>query len=182
MRILAISGSLRARSSNAAVVRAARLLAPPDVEVAIYSGLAAIPPFNPDEDGATPPPAVAGLRAEVARADAVLICSPEYAHGVPGVLKNALDWLVGGVEIYDKPIALINASSRAIIAQAQLAETLRTMKARIITSASVTLQLAGPQMDEFGIAADCSLASRLRRALAALAALKPVSRAASSPT
>ena len=170
MRILAISGSLRAVSSNTAVVRAARLLAPRDVDVAIYEGLAALPPFNPDDDVAVLPPAVADLRAEVARAGALLICSPEYAHGVPGVLKNALDWLVGGTEICDKPVALVNASSRATIAQAQLAETLRTMKARIIPSASVTLPLTGSRLDELGIAADYRLSSQLRVALVVLTA------------
>lgn len=173
VRVLAISGSLRSASSNTAVVRAARLVAPAHVEVTIYRGLATLPPFNPDEDGDTVPASIADLRAQVAASDSVLICSPEYAHGVPGVLKNALDWLVGGIEMVDKPVALVNASSRATIAQAQLAETLTTMNARIITAASITLPLTGRTIDEFGIAADQNLSSQLRRALAVLAALKP---------
>jgi NAD(P)H-dependent FMN reductase len=172
MNIFAISGSLRASSSNTALLRAVRLLAP-DLEVAIYDGLASLPAFNPDDDREPLPPPVARLRAEVARADALLISSPEYAHGVPGSLKNALDWLVGGIEIYDKRVALINAAPRAIIAQAQLAETLRTMKARIVPAASVTLPLTGPKLDEFGIVADGRLAVRLRRAIDALTAVAP---------
>jgi NAD(P)H-dependent FMN reductase len=172
MDILAISGSLRAASSNSVVIRAAALLAPPQVSVTAYTGLVSIPPFNPDDDGDAVPPTVADLRSRIATAGAVLICSPEYAHGVPGVLKNALDWLVGGIEIVDKPVALINASSRATIAQAQLA--------RVSDRASVTIPLTGRPLDEFALAADYELASTLRRALAALAFEKPSGSAAIS--
>ena len=169
MTVLAISGSLREASTNSVVVRAAALLAPPHLRVIVYAGLASLPPFNPDDDGDTLPPVVADLRRQIAAAGAVLICSPEYAHGVPGVLKNALDWLVGGIEITDKPVALVNASSRATIAQAQLAETLRTMGARVSDRASITLPLTGRKLDEFALASDQALASMLREALAALA-------------
>jgi chromate reductase len=170
IRVLAISGSLRAGSSNTAVVRAAKLVAPEHIEVLVYAGLAELPPFNPDDDGDVPPWSVASFRAEIAAADALLISSPEYAHGVPGVLKNALDWLVGSMAIVGKPVALINASPRATIAQAQLAETLRTMQARFIAEASVTLPLLGVKIDEFGIAASSDLASLLRDALETLTA------------
>lgn len=97
MRILAISGSLRARSSNTELLRAAALVANPSWTFDFYDGLGALPHFNPDLDfeGATPPAAVADLRARIAAADALLICSPEYAHGVAGSMKNALDWMVG---------------------------------------------------------------------------------------
>jgi NAD(P)H-dependent FMN reductase len=168
IRVLAISGSLRRASSTTAVVRAARLVAPGHIEVVVYTGLAGLPPFNPDDDGELLPAPVADLRAQIAAADAVLISSPEYAHGVPGVLKNALDWLVGGMEMVGKPVALINASPRATIAQAQLAETLRTMQARVIDDASVTLPLLGVKIDEFGIAASPDLASLLQNAIEAL--------------
>src|SRR5271165_5402171 len=93
MRILAISGSLRSTSSNTAVLRAARTVAPSGVDIIIYEGLGALPHFNPDLDGNKPPQSVLELRYEVGLADALLISSPEYAHGVPGCLKNALDWL-----------------------------------------------------------------------------------------
>ena len=93
MKIIAISGSLRARSSNLALLRAAAALAPEEIEVAIYEGLGALPHFNPDDDeeGATPPAPVAALRALLADADGIVISTPEYAHGLPGSLKNALD-------------------------------------------------------------------------------------------
>lgn len=115
VRILAISGSLRARSSNTALLGAARTLAPKGVEVVLYEGLGGLPHFNADHDGDAAPPAVADFRSRVRAADGVLISSPEYAHGVPGTLKNALDWLVGGHqnEIVGKPVALFNASPRA---------------------------------------------------------------------
>src|SRR5215510_1633664 len=95
IRVLAISGSLRRASSNTALVNAAARLAPSGIEVAIYEDLDQLPPFNPDLDNDTPPTPVCEFRAALRSADAVLVSSPEYAHGVPGVLKNALDWVVG---------------------------------------------------------------------------------------
>jgi chromate reductase, NAD(P)H dehydrogenase (quinone) len=91
VRELAISGSLRRASSNSALVGAVARLAPDTVEVSVYRELGELPPFNPDLDGGSAPPAVARFRARLPWCDAVLISSPEYAHGVPGVLKNALD-------------------------------------------------------------------------------------------
>jgi NAD(P)H-dependent FMN reductase len=168
--ILAISGSLRARSTNTEVLRAAAMLAPAGVRVRIYSGLAALPHFNPDLDteGARLPPPVEALRAEVGEADALLICSPEYAHGVPGALKNALDWLVSGPEMPYKPIGLLNASERSVHAQASLAETLRTMSAIIVPGASPTLGLQGRHLDAGAMVSDADLAESLRSALRAL--------------
>jgi chromate reductase len=167
-RLLAISGSLRSGSSNTAVIQAMAQLAPADVEVVIYAGLADLPPFNPDLDGAVSLPAVDALRFELQRADAVLISSPEYAHGVPGVLKNALDWVVGSGELIDKPVALVNVSPRSTYAHAQLAETLKTMSARINPDASITLTLSGRPADAAAVLADRSAADALRSALALL--------------
>jgi len=99
MLLLAISGSLRAASSNSRLLDAAVALAPPGVQVIRYDGLGTLPPFNPDVEADGLPAPVGQLRALVARADAIVISSPEYAHGVPGSLKNALDWLVSGVEL-----------------------------------------------------------------------------------
>ncbi len=102
MRLLAISGSLRATSSNAALVRAAARLAPDGVTIEIYDGLATLPHFSPDLDAEPPPAPVAALRAAVGRNDGLVIATPEYAHGMPGSLKNALDWLVSATEPIDK--------------------------------------------------------------------------------
>jgi chromate reductase, NAD(P)H dehydrogenase (quinone) len=168
MRILAISGSLRVSSSNTALLRAAALLAPKGMEITLYEGLGNLPHFNPDleED---PPPAVGDLRTRVRDADALLISSPEYAHGVPGVLKNALDWLVGGSEFIGKPVALLNASPRSTIAQASLRDTITVMSGRMIDAACAALPLLGRNLDESGIVADRALSSVLRDALTALA-------------
>jgi chromate reductase len=135
MKITAICGSLRAQSSNLALLRAAQKLAPEGIDLAIYEGLDKLPHFNPDDDeeGATPPPAVAELRSLLAAADGILISSPEYAHGVPGSLKNALDWLVSDGALVGKPIALISASPvGGQFAQTSLVETLTTMNWRVI--------------------------------------------------
>ena len=172
MQILAVSGSLRAVSKNTALLEAARLLAPPGVEISPYPGLDTLPHFNPDlytADGRGGPETVADWRARVARADGLLISTPEYAHGLPGALKNGLDWLVSSVDFPGKPVALLGASALSVHAPAQLTEILRTMSARLVDEASVTIPLLGPPLDAATIAADPALASPLRAALEAFA-------------
>ena len=170
MKIVAISGSLRAGSSNTAVLRAAARLAPDGVEVIQIEGIADLPFFNPDLDGDDLPPPVGAMRELIGRVDGLLISSPEYARGVAGVLKNALDWLVGSHEFPDKPVALINTSPRATHALAALTLTLETMSARLATEACVTLPLLGGAWDEHSIAADPALAEPLRLAMDRFAA------------
>jgi len=176
-QILAISGSLRAQSSNTELLKAAALVAPESIRVTLYAGLGALPPFNPDLDGesAVAPAPVADLRARVAAADGLVVSSPEYAHGVPGVLKNALDWLVSSPAIVGKRIGLFNASPRSHHAHESLAETLRTMSAEIVPGSSVSFPLLGPRREAAEIAADEVLRARLRSALSALTeAARPV--------
>ncbi|WP_081126297.1 NADPH-dependent FMN reductase [Metallibacterium scheffleri] len=129
MKVLAISGSLRAASINSALLRAAARLAPPDMAITLFARIGDLPLFNPDFEPHTPPP-VAALYAEVAAADALLIASPEYAHGVSGSIKNALDsqvpqlnaqvidWPVGEQakmtqQTGDQSFGRVNASNRA---------------------------------------------------------------------
>jgi NAD(P)H-dependent FMN reductase len=169
VRVLAISGSLRRTSSNSALVEAVARLAPASVSVSIYRELEELPPFNPDRDGDPPPAAVAQFRAALQACDAVLISSPEYAHGVPGAMKNALDWVVGSGELIGKPVALINASPRATHAHASLTETLTVMSARLISPASITVPLQGRGLDAQGIATDRGLCTALSAAIDALA-------------
>ena len=170
IKLLAICGSLRAASANNTLLRAAVEIAPVDIDVSIFAGLGELPHFNPDLDTDPPLEPVRALRAAIGEADGLLICSPEYAHGVPGVLKNALDWLVSGVEIMHKPVALLNASPRATHAQASLKETLTTMAARVLPDASLTVPISGRDLDVSGILGDPALAGTLRWALVALAA------------
>jgi len=169
IRILAISGSLRRASSNSALVEAAARLAPGTVKISIYRGLAELPAFNPDLDDDAPE-TVIRFRAALQACDAVLISSPEYAHGVPGVVKNALDWVVRSGELIDKPIAIINASARATHAWASLGETLKVMSARVILDASITVSLDGKRIDANGFVEHAELSTELRRAIEALAA------------
>jgi chromate reductase len=169
MKILAISGSLRAGSSNTAVLRAAARLAPAGVEIALYDGIAGLPFFNPDLDGDRLPDAVAAFRGLIGEADGLLFSSPEYARGVAGVMKNALDWLVASFEFPDKPVALINTSPRATHALAALTLTLETMSAKLVGDASITLPLLGTTNDEASIVADAELAEPLRTAIARFA-------------
>jgi NAD(P)H-dependent FMN reductase len=176
MRILAISGSLRAKSSNTAALKAAARLAPAGVGVELFEGIADLPHFNPDVDEAGPPSSVLEWRRRVGSARGLLICSPEYARGVAGVLKNALDWLVSGPEFYEKPVAVINASPRSTHADASLRLTLKTMSGRLSEAASISLPLLGRGLDEHGILADPDLSSAFRDALRAFAeALGPAS-------
>jgi NAD(P)H-dependent FMN reductase len=168
IRVLAICGSLREGSSNRAVVDAAILLAPAGTRMRVFNGLDAIPPFNPDVDVDPAPMGVARFRDALKASDAVLISSPEYAHGVSGVMKNALDWVVGSGELVDKPVALVNATSRATIAHTSLRETLVTMSARMVDEASVTVPLDGKRLDGAAIARDVRLSGLLRSAIHAL--------------
>jgi chromate reductase len=171
MRILGISGSLRGRSSNTELLRAVSLVAPTGFEVTLFPGLDALPYFNPDLDGpgVQPPPRVGDLRQRIRRADALLICSPEYAHGVPGVLKNALDWLVSTPDAVYKPVGLLNASPRSTHAQASLGETLRTMSMTLVPGASIAVPVSGRGLSAAAIAQDLELARSLRDVLEALA-------------
>src|SRR4030095_12844636 len=158
--ILAISGSLRGASLNLALIQALRRVAPADIEVSIYDRLDHLPFFNPDLDGDISPSAVGQFRAAVDACDAVVISSPEYAHGVPGVLKNALDWVVGSGELIGKPIALVNTSTRATHAWKSLVETITVMSATVVADASIVIPLDG-KADPQAILEDPELSRRL---------------------
>jgi chromate reductase len=170
VRVLAISGSpWRAPSNNALVGAVARLAPDTRMEVSIYRELEALPPFNPNLDGDDAPAAVARFRAALQACDAVLISSPEYAPGVRGVMKNALDWVVASGELIDKPIALINASVRPTHAWTSLADTSAVMSAQVILEAWITVPFDGGGLDANGIVGHAELSTVLRSAIEALA-------------
>jgi len=139
-RLLGISGSLQARSSNRGLLELARRDTR-DADVVLYPSVGALPHFDPDlERDGVPPAVVADWRARVLAADGLLLASPEYAHGIPGSLKNALDWLVGSGELYDKPVAVLSASPRAYGAtyvRSMLEQTLHAQGARVVVSETV---------------------------------------------
>ena len=140
MKLLALCGSLRAVSMNAALLRATARLAPTGVTVTIFDGLAALPLFNPDLEHDMPSP-VTRLHAAIDDCDALVIASPEYAHGVTAVIKNALDWLVSFEGFVNKRVAVFNASPRSLHADAALRETLTTMSADLVIDACLALPL-----------------------------------------
>ena len=138
--------------------------------VSVYDALGTLPHFNPDLDveGMAPPSAVGELRARIREAGGVLFSTPEYAHGLPGSLKNALDWLVSDPGFYGKAIGIVNTSPHSRHAHAALLETLATMGTRLVPSAVVELPIRGRHLDADEIAADAELSAVLRAGLAAL--------------
>lgn len=166
MKIIAICGSLRAQSSNLKLLRKCIELAPSSMSIEIYDRLGELPHFNPDLDtgeiGSEPPPIVRELRNLLAGAAGIIISSPEYAHGVPGSLKNALDWLVSAGELVGKPVLLLNASLGGEHAQAALVETLKTMNWNVLADASLLAPFAHQRMES------PELIEKLRKSLDAL--------------
>ena len=169
MKVLAISGSLSASSSNGALLRAASRVTPPGTEIMIYGGLAALPHFSPDIDVEPFPPSVAAFRAQIGASDALAICSPEYAHGIPGSLKNALDWLVSAQEPIGKPMLVISASpSGAVFAHAHLLEVLRTMMGQHLVDGGAHV-FSRSKLDANGDVTSPQLLEALRSGFARLA-------------
>ena len=171
MKLLAISGSLRAASINSALLRVAAKLAPPGLEVEISRDIGALPLFNPDLEG-DPPAVVAAFRARVLAADALLIASPEYAHGITGPMKNALDWLVSIENFAGKPVTVWNASPRSVFSDASLREILKTMSAELIEEASIALPLVGAGLDEAGMLRTPAFVTAIGAALARIQACR----------
>ncbi len=139
-----MSGSTRGGSANTAALATARAVAPPDVTAVRYEGLPGLPAFNPNHDGERVPGAVAELRREIAAADAVLFCTPEYAGSLPGSFKNLLDWTVGGGEIYGKPVAWISVAvqGRGMGAQDALASVRGYLGAAVTETACCRIPVA----------------------------------------
>lgn len=162
--LLALSGSLRTGSYNTAAIQALKSLAPGNVEIVIGE-IGTLPLFNPDrEDEAIP--ALDKLKSELKASSGLIISSPEYAHGVSGPMKNALDWLVSGEEFPYIPVMLINTSPRASHALEALREILRTMSGNIIENSYVSIPLLGSKLDAEGIVADPHMTARLKSGLA----------------
>ncbi len=171
MRILAISGSLRASSTNTALVRATAALAPEHMEMVIYNGLADLPHFSPEIDGDEPPASVVDLRAQLQAADGVLICTPEYAFGVPGSLKNALDWTVSSAEFWHKPVAVISASPLATggdKAHASLLLTLKALGSNVPEGGKLMVPVVKKKLNDAGEIVDPETVQALKSLLAAL--------------
>ena len=148
LNLLAISGSLRAASTNSALVAALARNAPAGCRVTIYGGLGRLPIFNPDDEGERTPREAAELIDAVTGADGIIVSCPEYAHGVPGGLKNALDWLVSRDAAVAKPAMLAHASPRSLFARAALAEIMRTMSFAMYEERVLEIALLGKKPAE----------------------------------
>ncbi|MGW9947580.1 NAD(P)H-dependent FMN reductase [Rhizobium leguminosarum] len=148
MRILAISGSARLNSTNTAMLRAIRAIAPSDIELSIFDGVGRLPVFSPDLEGESLPEAVRDFIDVIAKSDGVIIASPEYVRSIPGGLKNAIDWLVSGDEIVHKPIALLHASHRGDDMLAGLRTVLATITDRFAEDIFLRLPLMKPDPAE----------------------------------
>jgi len=171
--ILAISGSLRNTSSNTNILKACAALAPDGVKITLYEGLDKLPYFSPelDAEGAIPVTTVQDFREQLKKADAVIFCTPEYAFGVPGVLKNALDWIVSSGELYDKPTAVISASPLATggdKANASLVQTLTVMSAIIKEDNKLLIPVVRTKMDAAGNIIDKELETTLTQVIRSL--------------
>jgi len=150
VRILAVIGSLQRRSGNRALVELAQALAAPPVEMVQAARLDALPHYDADHDRDPAPPPVAAWRQALRTADGVLIASPEYGHGMPGTLKNALDWIVGSGEFVDKPVAATcaaQAKGRGLLGLAALVQTLRAIDARVVASHPIVVPRAALDAD-----------------------------------
>jgi NAD(P)H-dependent FMN reductase len=177
MRLLLVSGSLRDGSTNTAVLRTVQAIAPDAIDATRYDGMASLPHFNPDDDREGEPvhPAVADLRAAVAGADALLVCTPEYAGALPGALKNLLEWTVGDAGTYRKPVAWLNvagpaAPTGAADAHASLAKVLGYVGADVVDAACARIPVIRTAIGPGGVVDDPGIRENLARAVAALAA------------
>ncbi len=165
-QFLAVSGSLRAASTNTALLRALASNAPAGCEVVPYDGLARLPIFNPDDEGERTPAEAARLIEAVSKANGLVVACPEYAHGVPGGLKNALDWLVSRDAAVGKPAMLAHASPRSAYARAALAEVMRTMSFSLYEGEALEIALIGKKSPEVGaILANRANITAMREAL-----------------
>jgi chromate reductase, NAD(P)H dehydrogenase (quinone) len=179
MKILAVSGSLRRDSHNTKLLRAAEELLPAGVTFELFDGLKAVPPYDEDDDVYPAPAAVTALRDAIDEADAVLFSTPEYNSSIPGVLKNAIDWVsrpLHSTPLANKPVAVVGASTGvfgAIWAQAELRKVLGATGARVVEG-EVALGRAASHFDDDGRLTDEPSREQLAEVLAELLAeLKP---------
>ena len=175
MRILAISGSLREASYNTRLLRtAAELAAGEEVELELWDGLKAVPPYDEDDDRDPAPEAVSRLREAIAGADGILFATPEYNSSIPGQLKNAIDWAsrpLATNPLRNKPVAVIGSSTGmfgAVWAQAELRKVLAATGARV-AEAEVAVGHAQTRFDEDGRLVDDEIREQLQEAVQVLA-------------
>ncbi|MBO9199620.1 MULTISPECIES: NADPH-dependent FMN reductase [Niastella] len=164
IKILAVSGSLRATSTNSLLVKEVQKWAPSNVEITIYQGLATLPAFDDQE----PTEAVISWRQQLADADGILICSPEYAFGVPGTLKNAIEWTVRSGELVNKPLALITAASSGDKAHAAWLQIFSALSSDIPAGGALLIPFIRTKFNENGEVSDAATKEAILNTLQAL--------------
>ncbi|KQV14088.1 FMN reductase [Rhizobium sp. Root1203] len=176
--LYALCGSQRKVSTNRQLLEALRDHAPEGVTVEICELIGDLPIFNPDREGEHAPALVRQFAASVRAADGIIIACPEYAHGLPGGLKNALDWLVSGDEVPFKPVMIAHASHRGELVLEQLTEVLRAMSFSLVPAAFLRVGLLGKADDaRAACLRECSERGILAAALAKFCdAIQPVVR------
>lgn len=172
-RILAINGSTRATSANGYFIQAIARLIGDRAEFERYASIADLPHFNPDLDHDAPPAAVVHFRDRVRASDAVLICTPEYAMGVVGSLKNALDWLVSSSSLSGKSVMLVTASLSGEKGHAALLDTLAVIEAVLRPETNVLVPFAKTKVTAEGVITDAEALGAIQRALEVLLAADP---------
>jgi chromate reductase, NAD(P)H dehydrogenase (quinone) len=168
MKVLAISGSLKSTSSNTAILNAIAAMAGKDIHITIFDGIGKLPHFSPDIDGDKSPVSVIDYRHQLKSSDGIIICTPEYAYGMPGVLKNALDWVVGSGEFVDKPVAVLSASPSFLggdKAHASLVLTLSAINAKVVKGAKLTIPAIRSKINMNGEILDPELKEQLKAVL-----------------
>lgn len=166
-RIIAISGSTRSHSANASLIQIVADLTRDVYEIVIFEGIAQLPHFNPDLDGDHPPAEVDAFRKQIAEADGVLICTPEYVFSLPGSLKNALEWMVSTVIFTDKPTGLITASAIGKKGHAELKLVMKTIGAKFTPKTQLLISGVRSKLDKAGNLTDEKTSLELRAFLAA---------------
>jgi NAD(P)H-dependent FMN reductase len=149
-KILAISGSTREASTNLSLIKAIAGLSLDDFDLIVFKGLSELPHFNPDLDTESAPHQVTDFRKQLNEADGVLICTPEYAVGVPGTLKNAIDWTVSSMEFSQKPVALITASLSGEKAHLSLLGTLLIIEAKMTADTQLLIPFVKTKVNKEG--------------------------------
>lgn len=172
MEVLAISGSLRTNSYNTALLKSAKAVAPSNMNILLYNHIGEMPHFNPDIPENSVHSSVLEFRKSIAKSDAILISTPEYAHGIPGTLKNALDWVVSSVEIILKPIAILSVSTSELggfRATAALTQVLSAMNTNVIIDATLNVPFAKTKFDDEGTLIDSYTKQALENSLSKIA-------------
>jgi len=168
IKILSISGSLRPNSSNHSILQFIAANAPVGVEFTIHDGIDLLPHFNPALDTEDAPEQVARLRTAIGEANGVIICTPEYAFGVPGSLKNAFDWTVSSGSFNTKPAAIITASSSGEKAHAALLNIFTALGAKVNKDATLLVSYMRTKVNAEGTVTDEATRNALTNALEAL--------------